>query len=182
MRLKTWAFEQRSSRSDLGNREDAGWFGHGMGSRDSDGQRSSPAYCLDLAACRSKEAELSIRIGDALHREVEIVLALLDADKVAAELGAGDTGRSAAHERIEYGFSGVGKLRDKIQQEVQRLLHRMLAVLDTLGPDGVVATAIPVLLTVAMKYGDGFPAHAGTISGELRSAVGLMPDAQADKR
>ena len=110
-----------------------------------------------------------MRLGDTPAGHLEIIAPLLDADEVAAELGAGDAGRAAAHEGIEDGFAGVGELQYPIGNERQRFLRGVLATLDIADPDGMMAAAVPALLALAVQNGDGFAWML--ISAELRASA-----------
>src|SRR5579862_5430723 len=128
-----------------------------------------------------KQVGLAVRLGYAPARQLEIVQALLDADKLAAKPRACHTRRAAAHKRVQHGFTGVGELQNPVGNERQRLLRRMFAMLDATRPDGMVATAIPALFAFAVKNGNRLPPRGGPVAGELRSASQLVPDAEAHK-
>ena len=87
----------------LGNGEDTALCGYGIGIA-FDGQHGVRHMDVELAACRGKETGLLIGIGDALDREIEIILPFLNADESAAEFRARHTRGAGTHEGIEDSF------------------------------------------------------------------------------
>jgi hypothetical protein len=136
----------------------------------------------ESAAVGGEHIRLAIKIGKATHRKFEIALFLFYPDKFPPKFSASNTCCGASHERIENCFSGVSELSDPVHEKRQRLLSRMVAMLDIAGPYGMMSAAVPALFTLSMQNGYGFPPNAGPIARELWRCVLFRPYAKADER
>src|SRR5579863_1087093 len=62
------------------------------------------------------------------------------------------------------------------------LAAERFALLDVAHPHGMMASAVPALLALAVQYGDGFPARAWPVAVETWRSVGFKPDAETHQR